>query len=435
MSWAVNFLNSLPMFRTEAGFKPGLDRVDKLLKLLECDLSGLNFIHVAGSNGKGSTIALLESIYEKAGYVTGRYTSPHIRSFYERIRVGGNEILEEDLTEIVTKIKAFYQDDSLWQEVEKPTFFEVVTAAALKYFQIKSPDMVLIETGLGGRLDATNIIPPPLAAVITTIDLEHTQYLGDTLAEIAREKAGIIKPGSKVITGETKPEPLGVIEGVCSEYNLELIKSSEYLEIIKGECNLEGQSFQVKLNNEIHNFFTPLKGSYQLQNISTALTTITELQMNYPVSSSDIAEGLAGVDWPGRLEVVQTAPPIILDGSHTPAGMESLASFLQDNFDMDHKIKVILAVLDDKDIKTMLANLHYRSDMEIIFTSNRSPRALQSLALPEELKNSMQISSQSLVETVFTELESQKEKEVIIITGSLTTILEVREKLYGYIEV
>ena len=433
MNSAKDFINSLPMFGTKEGFKPGLDRVSRLIELLNIDLRTLDFIHVAGSNGKGSTIAMLNSIYNQAGYKVGRYISPHIKSFNERIQINNQDISDQKLTKLVKEIKPLYDNDKYWADIGKPTFFEVVTVLAFYHFYLEKPDLVLLETGLGGRFDATNVIQPPLLAIITTITLEHTEYLGDKLALIAREKAGIIKEGTRVVVGEIEDEALEVIKDKATSVSADFHESKNLYSLVPVNENLDKQIFEISFHDKIHELSMPLKGNYQLKNAEVALSAIKLLQKDFPVNFKSIKKGFENVSWPGRLEVMQKEPPIILDGSHTVAGIETLVNFLKDNFSDDYNFKIILAVLKDKNIESMIDKLLFRPEVELIFTENNSFRALKVNNLNIKSQTNIIKSSKKLLETVEQELEKQKNNEIICITGSLSSIIELREYLLNRI--
>lgn len=429
MNSAIDFINSLPMFGSDEGFKPGLDRVRKLIKLLDIDLEALNFIHVAGSNGKGSTIAMLNSIYEQSGYSVGKYISPHVRKFNERIQINGQDIKENELNKLTRIIKPLYENETYWQDIGKPTFFEIVTVLALYYFYLENPDIILLETGLGGRYDATNVIPAPLLSIITTIDLEHTEYLGDTISLIAKEKAGIIKEGSMVVTGETKKEALDVIKAKAASVGADFYKSKNFFNLSRIKENLREQKFKLSINHSIYEMTMPLKGRYQLANAEVALAAIKLLQAVFPVNIESIKKGFTKVNWPGRLEVINEDPPVILDGSHTAEGVKTLVDFLKDNFNSNYKFIIILAVLKDKDIETIIDNLLFSENVELIFTENNSFRALKIKDLNINLKSRIKKSKQKLFETVEEQLKNQSSNEVISITGSLSSVIELRDYL------
>ena len=307
---AVGCLQELGWFIAD----PKLENTLKLAALMGNPQHDLRFIHVAGTNGKGSTCAMLESIYRAAGLRTGLFTSPHLISFRERIQVDRQHISETKVVELVQKLhpllERFSQDDH-------PTFFEAATIMALLFFVEQRCDLVIWETGFGGRLDATNIVTP-LASVITNIALDHQQWLGDTLAKIAAEKAGIIKPGVPVITAADEPEALAVIEKIAMEKKAPLT-------VVNGrDAALRRPDSAARCP------YPPLPGEHQRMNAALALATVEVLQSKIPVSDEAIRRGLSKVDWPGRLQLIQrpNGQKILLDGAHNVAGAKVLREAL-----------------------------------------------------------------------------------------------------------
>jgi dihydrofolate synthase/folylpolyglutamate synthase len=297
-SEAIQFLYGLNLF----GAHFGLENTFRLAALAGNPQEKLRFIHVAGTNGKGSTCAMLESIYRASGLRVGLFTSPHLVSFRERIQVNRQLIPESDIVRLVGEIRAANQE-------HETTLFEFATVMALKFFAEQKCDLVIWETGLGGRLDATNIVTP-LASIITNIAFDHTQWLGDTLEKIAAEKAGIIKPGIPVVTAADEPEALAVIEKIAREKNAPLAK-------VNSEFGIQ--------NSEL-----PLLGEHQKLNAALALATVEVLQSQIPVTAERIREGLANLHWPGRLQLIQrpNGQKILLDGAHNVAGMKTLRAAL-----------------------------------------------------------------------------------------------------------
>jgi len=281
-SEAIQFLYSLQMF----GANFGLENTLKLAALAGNPQTQLRFIHVAGTNGKGSTCAMLESIYRAAGLRVGLFTSPHLVSFRERIQANRQLIPESDLVRLVEELRAANKENDT-------TLFEFATVMALKFFAEQKCDLVVWETGLGGRLDATNIVTP-LASVITNIAFDHQQWLGDTLEKIATEKAGIIKPGIPVVTATDEPSVLAVIEKIAREKNAPLIT-------VAADGNPPLTQFAALFRDAAA---LPLPGEHQKLNAALALATVEVLQNQIPVSEKNIREGLANVHWPGRLQTV-----------------------------------------------------------------------------------------------------------------------------------
>ncbi|MSU59469.1 MAG: bifunctional folylpolyglutamate synthase/dihydrofolate synthase [Pedosphaera sp.] len=348
---AIQFLHSLGLF----GARFGLETTRSLAARVGNPQDRLRFIHVAGTNGKGSTCAMLESIYRAAGLRVGLFTSPHLVSFRERIQVNRELISEADVVRLVAEIVA--------SPAKHPTLFEFVTVMALKYFAEQKCHLVIWETGLGGRLDATNIVTP-LASVITNIGLDHQQWLGDTLEKIAAEKAGIIKSGVPVLTAADQPEVLNVFERVAREQGAPLT-------IVAADGNPPPTATAERIAALCRDAATlPLPGEHQRLNAALAAATVKVLQSQIPVSDAQIRGGLAQVDWPGRLQLI-TRPDggkILLDGAHNVAGAEVLRAALRGapstasaRFKKQSQLAetvlgaptLILGVLADKDWRTI----------------------------------------------------------------------------------
>ncbi len=332
-SEAIQFLYGLQLF----GANFGLENTRKLAALAGNPQTQLRFIHVAGTNGKGSTCAMLESIYRAAGLRVGLFTSPHLVSFRERIQVNRQLIPENELVRLVEEIqpllKEFPADNHL-------TLFEVVTVMALKFFAEQKCDLVIWETGLGGRLDATNIVTP-LASVITNIAFDHQQWLGDTLEKIAAEKAGIIKPGIPVVTTTDEPSSLAVIEKIAREKNAPLTT-------VAADGNPPVTKFAALCRDAAT---LPLLGEHQKTNAALALAMVEVLQKQIPVSEEKIREGLQNVNWPGRLQLIEkpTGQKFLLDGAHNVAGVEALRAALPAGV----PLTFIVGFLGDKDWRPM----------------------------------------------------------------------------------
>jgi dihydrofolate synthase/folylpolyglutamate synthase len=327
---AIGFLYDLRWF----GAKFGLGNTFKLAELAGNPQQQLRFVHVAGTNGKGSTCAMLESVYRAAGLRVGLFTSPHLVSFGERIQVNRRPIGEAEVARLTAKLRQWVEQ---FPAAEHPTFFEVVTVMALRHFAARQCDLVVWETGLGGRLDATNIVTP-LASVITNIQYDHQQWLGETLADIAAEKAGIIKPAVPVITGAEAPEALEVIAAKAREQNAPLtIITPAHAQ----RPPLDG----------LH---LPLLGRHQKANASVAVAAVRALAPHIPVSDSTLCAGLSRVRWAGRLQLatLPSGQKLLLDGAHNVGGAEMLASALQEYFP-SAKPALVLGILRDKDWAAM----------------------------------------------------------------------------------
>ena len=328
-SQAIGILHELQLF----GAKPGLERAQKLAAALGDPQKKLRFIHIAGTNGKGSVCAMLESIYRQAGWRVGLFTSPHLVAFGERIQVNRQLISEADITRLVAdQMRSILGNLQPPSKEDHPTFFEVVTAMALQYFAEQKCDLVIWETGLGGRLDATNIVTP-LASVITNIQFDHERWLGHTLANIASEKAGIIKPGVPAITGANEPEALAVIQEIAR-------RKQSPLTLVTPDQTRHRPLDEIEL---------PLLGWHQRLNAALALATVKNLQATLPVSDDAIRDGLSQVQWPGRMQLVKLpgGRKILLDGAHNPGGAATLRAALSENFPGTQPA-LILGVLEDK---------------------------------------------------------------------------------------
>ena len=328
------------------GSRPGLERITELLARLGNPEKELKYVHVAGTNGKGSTCAMLSSILAEAGYKTGLYISPHLVRYNERMTINGAEITDEALCAVAQQVKTCVDamDD-------KPTEFELVTAMALLYFKEQRCDIVVLETGLGGRLDATNVIPAPEAAVITNLGLEHTEILGDTIEKIAAEKGGIIKSGCTAVSYASAPEALAVLYEICREKNVPLTRT-EFSRVRPISQSLEGQQFCWR---DMKGLFLPLLGAHQLRNAAVALEAVTDLRYRgWAVTDEHIRRGLANTRWPARFEVLAHEPLTILDGGHNPQCVRALADALAAHLD-GQKVTFLMGVLADKDYETMIS--------------------------------------------------------------------------------
>ncbi len=354
---AIHFLYDLQLF----GTKLGLENTRRLAALAGNPHERLRFIHVAGTNGKGSTCAMLESIYRAAGLRVGLFTSPHLVSFRERIQVNRASVSEPDVVRQVSEVRALLEG---FPPEHSPTFFEVVTVMALRHFAEQHCDLVIWETGMGGRLDATNIVTP-LASVITNIAFDHQQWLGDLLSKIAAEKAGIIKAGVPVLTAADAPEALAVIRAAAG------MAGSALTEVARDAAQ----------HPPLDRIELPLPGEHQRRNAALALAVVRAMQPQMPVSEDTLRKGLAAVRWAGRFQLLRRpgGKLDLLDGAHNRAGTEALAATLDQHFP-ERQPALILGVLRDKDWRSMCHILapHAQSIILVPVHSNRS-------APPEEL--------------------------------------------------
>lgn len=358
------------------GQKPGLERIQALLAHLGHPERRLKFVHIGGTNGKGSTAALIESVLRCAGYRTGLYTSPYLNRFNERIRVDGQEIPDATLEQIVDELRPFA--DAM---EDLPSEFELITAIALEYFARMRCDIVVLEVGLGGEFDATNVIDCPEAAVLTAIGLDHTAVLGPTVADIARTKAGIIKEGGDVISYGHLPEADAVIQAACEARHAKLWQV-DFSSIVLKSLTLEARTFDL---GPFQDLTMPLLASYQPKNAATALTALGVLaQKGWHITPDHIRQGFANVRWPGRFEVLGKNPVFLLDGSHNPQGMAATADSLRELFPGERFV-FLLGVMADKDVDSMLDILTPLASQCFTVTAP-NPRALSGQALAEKLR-------------------------------------------------
>ena len=330
---------------TWSQWRLGLGRTRELLQRLGNPQKTLKFVHVAGTNGKGSTCAMLESILRCSGYRTGLYPSPFIEDFRERIQVCGEWIGEEALCRLTERVKQEADDME-----DHPSQFEIITAIGMLYFAEQACDLVVLEVGMGGRFDSTNVIDAPETAVITNIGLDHTDYLGTTLAEIAETKGGIIKRGTAVVAYPSEPEALDVIRDICADNGCPLT-IADFDRIVAQGQSLRGQDFCWRPDQELH---MPLLGVYQLRNAAVALTvTETLRERGWHIPDEAVRKGMEQVRWPARFEVLRPEPPFILDGGHNLQCAEAAAESLQ-LYLPDQRPVLLIGMLADKDYEAVL---------------------------------------------------------------------------------
>ncbi len=420
---ALEFIHSTYKF----GSKLGLDNIKTLLDALGNPQKELKFVHVAGTNGKGSTSSMISHILIEAGYKTGLYTSPFIEQFNERMRIDNVYISDEEIGEFTEAIK----EKISWmleQGYNHPTEFEVVTAIGMLYFAKHKCDVVVLEVGLGGRLDATNAIDLPMVSVITPIDMDHVEYLGDTIEKIAFEKAGIIKKdGITVMYPQVSGAEL-VIKEVCSIQNNKLIQVDfDTLNVL--ETNLNHLVFEYKEKRYELGLIAP----YQAQNAAVAIETIEALKIyhGFVVSSESLTEGLRKTTWLARMEVVSREPLIIIDGAHNLHGIKGLAMSLISLKEKYHIIG-IMGVLSDKDVEAMLHEISPYLD-EVITTAPDNPRALQANELSKRIFSIPVIGTfENIEEAVDFGLEQMKSKEkdsLMVVFGSLYMVGAARKRI------
>ena len=354
---------------------PGLGRARSLLARMGNPEKMLKFIHIAGTNGKGSTAAMLAGILRRAGYRTGLYTSPYILRFNERMQLDGEPLPDAELARVTESVRPLAESLA-----ERPTEFDLVTCIAMEYFARNRCDIVVLEVGLGGEFDSTNVIDAPEAAVITRIGLDHTNILGGTLEEIAHAKAGIIKPGCDCILYAQQPGVEAVFAQTCAQRGARLHRANmDHLH--PRSRGLEGQCFDWK---RLANLRLPLLGEHQLHNASTALTTAEVLSAKgWHIPEAAVRKGLAEVTWPGRFQLLRREPPFIVDGGHNPQCLEALARALQEYLP-GRKITFLCGCMADKDCAEMFGALAPCA-REFVAVTPPCPRALPAEELADRL--------------------------------------------------
>ncbi|MDD3346360.1 folylpolyglutamate synthase/dihydrofolate synthase family protein [Oscillibacter sp.] len=345
---------------------PGLGRIRALLHALGDPQAGMKFVHVAGTNGKGSTCALLASMLQEAPYRVGLNTSPYLVTFHERIQVDGVMISDEALARLTERVRPAAE-----AMAEHPTEFELITAIALLYFKECGCDIVVLEVGLGGALDASNVIDVPEVAVLTAMGMDHMELLGPTLTDIAEAKAGIIKHGGKVVSYGGCPEADAVFQTVCRERGAAL-RAVDFSRLRQRRLDLTGSAFDFAPYEGLE---IPLAGTYQMKNASTAITAIEVLrEKGWIIPEEAVRRGLAAVSWPGRFELLRREPTVLLDGAHNAHGMTAAAESLRALFP-GQKIVFLLGVLADKNVEQMLEVLTPLA-RRVFTVRPDSPRAL-----------------------------------------------------------
>lgn len=416
--------------RFKFGIRPGLTRMDALLDRLDNPQDKLKSVHIAGTNGKGSTTTFLRCLLESQGLNVGTFTSPYIETFNERISINGTPIPDEDLVMLFKEVKPIIdemdQDESLKNTVE----FEILTGMMFHYFYQKKVDIVLVEVGLGGLYDATNVITQPLLSIITTIGLDHMDILGDTIEKIAEQKAGIIKPKVPVIVGKVPNEAFEVIKEVaelneapCWRYEQEF--HSRYHRPLASW----GEVFDY--DDATHSFkqlTIPLLGRHQVDNASLGIASFIYVsqKMGLPVADRDFQKGLSQARWPGRMERLSNEPLIVLDGAHNVHAMNALVSNLNEEFP-NKQIYTLFGALSTKDVTSMLIQLETVSNQTLYLTEFDYPKSMRVSDYEEIGYNAYPIWQEAFSDM----LKASSGEELLLITGSLYFISQVRDELLG----
>lgn len=461
---ALAYIHSLPRFAPQ----PGLDNMRSFLRLLGEPQRGPRYVHIAGTNGKGSTTAMVASILRCAGYRTGTYTSPHLERFEERIAVGGEPISPQDLVRLTGRMRQAAGALAAQQHARREEHgrtrphgqahglieFELITAMAFEHFRSAGCEMVALEVGLGGRFDATNVIDPPVVAVITSIGYDHVEILGPTLADIAREKAGIIKPGTTAVTAVRDPAALAVISGAARDAGVRLWTvarrrdaasaagappcSQDNILWLRTSHDLDGQTFDVELPGEdaaYRALRTRLLGPHQLDNAACAVAAAHAVSAHgWPIGEAAVRQGLAEARWPGRFEILARRPYVILDGAHNPQGASALRETFEELFpDAVGRATLVLGVLGDKAMDSVVAALAPLAGRVIVTRPAHPTRALEPGALARAVSQAG-VAEVRVREPVADALDDALQgltgpDDVMIVTGSLYLTGEARRSL------
>lgn len=414
---------------SKGGSVLGLDNMRELLKRLGNPQDSLKFVHISGTNGKGSVLAYLSTVFKEAGYRTGRYISPTLFSYREKIQVNEKFIGREDLSRLTEKVKAAAEEMQNCAAGD-PTIFEIETALAFLYFVEQKCDIVILETGLGGALDATNVITTPVMEIFASISMDHMEFLGDTLGKIAYQKAGIIKPDTSVVSAMQQPEAMDVICNVCRERDctFQTVDPEQIKDISYG---YEGQSFSYK---NWENIKISLMGSYQIKNAALALEAINALRkLGYDLKDRAVYQGMKKAIWKGRFTLISKDPVILMDGAHNPAAAEELVRSLKLYY-AGKKFYYIFGMFRDKDYAQVIRLTAPMAEHIITVQTPGNPRALPAAELKEavaEVNPSVE-AAESLRMAVNQVMERIDSDSVVVIFGSLSFLGEAEMAVNRY---
>jgi len=421
---AIEWLFSIRRLGAERTLEP----VYGLLKPLGDPYKSFKSIHVTGTNGKGSTSAMIASILRAAGYKVGLFTSPHLMEFTERIVVDGEQILRADVVRLLERIRPIVEELHKGPEPIRPLFFDIVTAMAFRYFEEADVDFAVLEVGMGGRLDATNVVQP-LVSVITNVSLEHTEVLGNTVLEIAREKGGIIKPGGVLVTATQDNEVYALFKEICGKLGSRIFRVGKDITFRKGRSNIEGQSFIIKGLRESYDLFTPLLGDHQLLNASAAVGAVEALSFSgVDIPPEAIARGLREVRWPGRLEVMQRRPLVVLDSAKDAEAMRALRDAVKG---FRHgKFIIVVSISSDKNIPLMIGYLAEVADRFIVTTHSVMGRAAKPSVIVDEVAGRGKPCEvvAGVKEAVDRAISLAGEDDMVLVTGSVFLVGEARRR-------
>jgi len=418
----INYEQILGIPYTQRGY--GLGHVEELLRRMADPQLAAKTIHIAGTKGKGSVSAMIAQVLSVSGYRTGLYISPHLHTLRERIRVDGTLISEAEFAAAMAETKPFIEAMRHDTAFRQPTYFEVLTVLAFAYFKKKGVDFQVLEVGLGGRLDATNVTRP-VVCIITPVSLDHTQILGNSLGEIAREKAGIIKPGCWAVLSPQPEEAASVISEICQEKEAKVVQVGRDVTWYKIGSDLYHQSLVVEGRTNKYHVSIPLLGDFQLENAATAVAALEILSSTgFAISAADIAQGLDQVKWPGRFQILQQNPTVLVDGAHNVASTKRLVSNIKTHF--GHKrIFLVFGTSSDKDIPGIINEL-IQLYPQIIVTRTAHSRAAPLITLAAEFtKRGIEPETRDTVAEATSRALSLADKtDLVCVTGSLFVVAE-----------
>jgi dihydrofolate synthase/folylpolyglutamate synthase len=429
-SQAEEYLNSFVNYEqipgityAQAGYS--LRHVEELLNRMDNPHLAARTIHIAGTKGKGSLAAMIAQVLSSSGYKTGRYTSPHFHTLRERITIDGHMISEAEFAAAMAEVKPFIESMRQDASFRQLTYFEALTALAFAYFQKKRVDFQVLEVGLGGRLDATNVVPDPAVCVITPISLDHTQILGDTLEEIAREKAGIIKPGCWVVLSPQPPEAASVITDTCRQKKAKLVQVGKDVTWHKTGGDLHHQSLAIDGRTGKYQVSIPLLGDFQLENAAASVAALEVLiSVGFDISAANIAQGLVHVEWPGRFQILQQHPPLVIDGAHNVASIKRLVANVKSYFPRK-RVFLVFGTSCDKDMPGMINELVSLSPRVLVTQASHSRAAPLAALAAEFAKRGIEPETRETVkEAISRALSLASKTDVICVTGSLFVVAE-----------
>ena len=412
---AVEFVESSSIVRE----RYGLEKLQQALHLLGDPHHHTEFVHIAGTNGKGSTAAMTASVLQTAGYRTGLYTSPHLMRYNERMQIDGVPISDEDFVEAASQVQRVCE-----QLGGVPIVFEVLTLMALWYFAQQRCDIVVLEVGIGGLLDSTNVIPSPKVAIITQLGMDHTETLGNTLEEIAAQKGGIVKEGTPTVMALQEPSAVAIVQQICDKHHAPLaLADPERLRVL--DASVAGQTLE---DREYGKMMLPLAGEHQRKNAANVLEAVAMLRtQGYRISDDDVREGIAKTVWPARFERLSTAPDFILDGGHNPQCLHAATAALREYYP-GQKVVFLVGMMADKDTDHMLAEMASIAKSFVCIRPD-SPRAMQPQLLAQQLTERFHLPACACgsVHEGIAEATRQAGKEgVVCALGSLYLAGEVR---------